>query len=91
MPYKLVWAKEYGETFLATKPPFKGKPADDATLEQIAEMCDQEAENANHHGMVGVHAWLAKVLQKECGDWDVALRIMRTIAEHGGLHEIDEV
>lgn len=91
MPYKLVWTKEYGDEFLATKPPYKGRLATDVTLEQVATMCDDNAEDANRHHMVGAHAWLAKVLEKECGDWDIALSIMRTIAEHGGLHDLDVI
>lgn len=66
----------------------EGTPADDATLEDIAAFCDMEAESANRHGMVGVHLWLALYLQREVGR-EAATRILREIAERGGLDELD--
>jgi hypothetical protein len=54
--------------------------------EELADWCDREAENANYHRMVGAHMWLSGILVKEAGE-DVATKVMRAIADVGGLHE----
>lgn len=58
------------------------------TSQEISEYLDDEAENANYHYIVGVHAWLSELIAKEAGE-QIALRIMQAIAERGGLHEFN--
>lgn len=57
------------------------------TVEELADMCDQNAESRNHHGFVGVHHMLAVILNDVAGR-DEATVIMRDIAEYGGLDGI---
>jgi hypothetical protein len=54
------------------------------TLEMLADFCDQNAESCNAHEYVGAHRILACVLH--CEGRELATRIMRIIAEHGGLN-----
>jgi len=53
-------------------------------LEDLADLCDHQAENANYHEFNGVHKELAKVMLKQI-DRDQATAIMWAIAERGGL------
>lgn len=59
-------------------------PAGDLTTEQLAQFCDDEAESDNYHHLVGVHAKLVTLI--EMYDLDTANRVLREIAEYGGLH-----
>jgi hypothetical protein len=56
------------------------------TSEEIAHWLDDEAENANYHGLVGAHVWLAEIIAREAGE-PVAIKVMIEIADMGGLHE----
>jgi hypothetical protein len=58
------------------------------TLEELADFCDQGAESANHHDMIGVHRLLAVILFRQCGRAK-ATEIMTEIAERGGLDDMD--
>lgn len=49
----------------------------DITIDAMAEMLDQDAENGNNHDFVGCHAKLAKEL-------------MRDLCDVGGLHGMKE-
>ena len=83
-----------GESFLAQERRLTWYRGQDYTIddnpsltsEEIAHWLDDEAENANYHGLVGAHAWLAEVIAREA-DEAVAVRVMTEIAEMGGLHE----
>ena len=54
------------------------------TLEELADFCDQKAEDRNNHEFVGVHRLLAGILYKRVGRIQAG-SIMREIAEYGGL------
>ena len=54
------------------------------TLEELANMCDQEAESRNNHSFVGLHKLLAALLFQQLGR-EKATTIMREIAEYSGL------
>ena len=56
------------------------------TSEEIGHWLDDEAENANYHGLVGTHAWLAELIAREAGE-PIAVKVMIEIADMGGLHE----
>lgn len=89
-----VTAKEGGEMFLIEKRDAEDYKGSDYTVdrapvltsEELANWCDDAAENANYHQMAGAHMWLSGVLVKEAGE-DVAIKVMRAIANVGGLHE----
>lgn len=55
-----------------------------ATLEELADFCDQNAEGRNNHSFVGAHRILAAILHQQVGR-DTATTIMRAIAEYSGL------
>ena len=55
-----------------------------ATLENLADFCDLEAEDRNNHEYVGAHKLLAIVLFQQVGR-AVATRIILEIAQRGGL------
>lgn len=55
-----------------------------ATLEALADMCDQGAESTNAHDYVGTHRILAALLHHRLGR-EQATTIMREITEYGGL------
>ena len=53
-------------------------------LEELADLCDRQAEARNDHEYVGAHRLLATLLFKRVG-CDKATEIMLEIAEYGGL------
>lgn len=55
-----------------------------ATTEELADLCDQDAESCNNHFAVGTHRLLAVLLCNKVGD-DYANKIILEIAEYGGL------
>jgi hypothetical protein len=87
MPKKtIIWVTEDGEgPRLAYRNLFAAGPAaPEATLEQLADLCDQEAESENAHDFVGAHRLLAALLFRRLGR-ETATAIMREVAELGGL------
>lgn len=56
----------------------------DATLEELVELCDQDAENRNAHEFCGAHRLLGAVLFRQYGRLS-ATATMRNIALLGGL------
>lgn len=81
----IIWTTEDDETYLAYRDQFTdGHEATDATLEMLANFCDQGAENTNAHDFVGSHRLLAALLFRRLGR-ETATAIMREIAELGGL------
>ena len=54
------------------------------TLEELADLCDQEAESRNNHNFVGSHKILSALLFKQLGR-EKATKIMQEIAEYSGL------
>ena|SRR5687767_2602305 len=54
------------------------------TLEQLADLCDGDAESSNNHSFVGAHRVLAALLHQQLGR-EQATRILFEIASHGGL------
>ena len=54
------------------------------TLEELADLCDQEAESRNNHNYVGLHKLVATLLFKQLGR-EKATKIMQEIAEYKGL------
>lgn len=66
------------------------KDAIKATLEELVELCDRDAENINAHDFVGCHRLLGRVLFERAGR-HTATQIMRFIAERRGLHGLNGV
>lgn len=92
--YSLVWINDDGwrlshDDEYVKRLSLETKSADDATLEDLAEFCDSEAENANYHNLVGAHEIVAAALLK-AGGREKATEMMRVIAEFGGLAEITD-
>jgi hypothetical protein len=54
------------------------------TLEELADFCDQKAEDMNAHEFIGSHRILAAVLYRKLSRW-MATEILKEIAEQGGL------
>lgn len=83
-----------GATFLAQERRLTWYRSNDYTIdenpiltsEEIARWLDGEAENANYHGLVGAHAWLAEIIAREAGE-AIAIKVMIEIADMDGLHE----
>lgn len=63
----------------------KRKNAVEATLEELVELCDQDAEGINAHDFCGTHRLLGAVLFRRVGRGTATI-IMRDIAERRGLH-----
>jgi hypothetical protein len=59
--------------------------ASTATLEELVELCDQDAESCNSHPFVGTHRILGAVLFRQYGR-ESATKTMLFIAERKGLH-----
>ena len=55
-----------------------------ATTEELADLCDQDAESYNNHFAVGMHRVLATLLGNLYCD-EYVNEIMLVIAEYGGL------
>lgn len=64
------------------------RPTGRPTAEEYAELCDQDAEDRNAHDFCGTHNGLLELLTRNKFR-DVRL-IMKKIAEHGGLQQIDD-
>ncbi len=90
---KMVWYTDdeaeylgYESGFHQTeRPATRPKP----TAEQLAEMCDRDAEDGNRHDFCGVHAVLSKLLATTVTK-TAHYRIMLEIAERGGLHGMND-
>ena len=54
------------------------------TLEELANMCDQDAESRNNHSFVGLHKLLSALLFRRFGR-EMTTEIIYEIAEYGGL------
>lgn len=72
----------------------------DASLEEIVELMDRDAEDCNAHDFVGVHRLLVAVLLKDFQpttdpeySWkrDLVKHLMVKIAFRGGLHSMNGV
>jgi hypothetical protein len=59
--------------------------ADNATLEELVALCDQDAENCNAHEFCGSHRLLGALLHRHVGR-TTATKIMLDIAMYGGQH-----
>lgn len=68
----------------------KAKNASKATMDQLTDLCDRDAENRNKHAFVGSHRALGELLTTRLGAM-AATNLMRDIAYAGGLHEMTEV
>jgi hypothetical protein len=69
-----------------TRAPVQPEP----TLEQYANYADECSEQRNAHNFVGAHRVLAALLHAEAGRAG-ATRVLRTIAEYGGLDQMSPV
>lgn len=70
----------------------KGQPArDTATIDDLAELCDQDAEDRNAHDFCGVHQALAKLMLKSGFGEEATRLLMRDIAELGGLQGMNNI
>jgi hypothetical protein len=69
---------------------FKVDPDDNFTLEELADLCDEQAEQRNAHEFVGSHRLMAALLHRKTGR-DKATDIMRQIAEMGGLNGMNGI
>ncbi len=56
-----------------------------ATAEDLANLCDRDAENCNAHDFVGVHRLLGALLYRRHGRVEATATLLR-IVELGGLH-----
>lgn len=65
-------------------------PDTNFSLEELADLCDQQAEQINAHDFVGSHRLLAALLYREVGR-ESATRIMRQISEMGGLNGMNGI
>jgi hypothetical protein len=65
-------------------------PGPEMTIENIADFCDLNAESRNNHSYVGVHRLLSAILHAQYGR-ENATKTIRTIAEYGGLDEMNEL
>ena len=54
------------------------------TLEELVNMCDQDAESLNNHSFVGLHKLLCTLLFQHLGR-EKTTNIVYEIAEYGGL------
>lgn len=61
-----------------------------ATLEDLVELCDQDAESINAHDYCGAHRLLGAVLYRQLGRAK-ATKVMREIAERRGLHGMNGI
>lgn len=87
----MIREEEGGPEFLSDNPegyPFC-RPArpEEVTLADLADLLDMKAEDANYHGFVGSHAWLAGVLERRCSPGQ-ALAVLLEILAAGGLHKV---
>jgi hypothetical protein len=64
--------------------------AADATLEELVQLCDQDAESVNAHDFCGAHRVLGGLLYRETGRAN-ATNLMREIALRRGLHGMNGV
>lgn len=60
------------------------------TLEEFANLCDQDAESWNHHSFVGLHKLLCALLFRHLGR-ERTTEIIHEIAEYGGLDGMNGV
>lgn len=70
------------------KPPkaeLVGKGGNDATLEELVELCDHDAEDCNAHDFCGSHRLLAGLLHRHLGRGK-ATEILLDVARYGGQH-----
>lgn len=68
--------------------PEPGEPVNDggdATLEELVELCDQDAESRNAHDFCGSHRLLGGLLHRHLGRAK-ATEVMLDIARYGGQH-----
>jgi len=59
-------------------------------LEELADMCDQNAESRNNGDYIGVHRILAALLYRQLRR-EQATMLMKEIAEYGGLDRMNGV
>lgn len=69
--------------------PSREADVSDITIDAMAQMLDQDAENGNYHDFVGCHAKLAKIFSDRCKPI-VAKELMRDLCDVGGLHGMKE-
>ncbi len=62
----------------------------DASLEELVDLCDHDAQNTNAHDFCGTHRLLGAVLYRKLGR-PGAVTIMLDIATRGGLHRMSGV
>lgn len=97
MKLKIVRMKDDGDGYLdyypTTCPLFVGDIIDEhptMKLEELVQLCDQEAESRNNHGFVGAHRILTTLLFKKLGRKKTT-EIMLEIAEYGGLDAMNRL
>ncbi len=78
IPFLTYDGKVYGDAKVLSK------GAEDATIEELVELCDQDAEGHNAHDFCGAHRLLGAVLFQNYGR-ESATATMREIALLGGL------
>lgn len=62
---------------------------DDIGLESLADMLDQDAENANMHDFVGCHRKLGGIILRRTNR-SIATEVLRDLADVGGLQGLAE-
>lgn len=83
-----VVSEDGGPGFLSFKTDYgKVRKADpkDCTLEAMAQLLDERAENCNAHDFVCCHRGLAAVLFQVLGR-EAATKVMRRLVNYDGLH-----
>jgi hypothetical protein len=76
----------YEDTLDSSDRVIEGAPS----LEELADLCDLQAEQRNNHDYVGVHRLLAVLLYRQIGR-EAATTAIFWIAEHGGLDGMNGV
>lgn len=79
IPYLTYDGKVYGKAKIVST------GGEDATLEELVRLCDQDAEDRNAHDFCGIHRLLGAVLYRRYGR-DSATETMLDIAQFGGIH-----
>lgn len=75
---------DYYRTFMAPNILDENPDPKSMGLEELADLCDHQAEARNDHEYVGAHRLLAALLFRKLG-CEKATEIMFEIAEYGGL------
>lgn len=83
-----IW--DYLDSLIEQHEQIVNRDESQATLEDLAWLCDRKAEAVNAHNFCGVHRLLGAVLYQQYGR-EEATKTMLRIAKLGGLHGMNGV